>query len=208
MYNCSFSEHIILSNRSFRIASLDVKTFDLSREFLERYTIRRLIQQLILGSDTPINERNIEWLVEQYFEQIIPLDKYIRYIYNPKMTNITTNSRGALKLSTPRYSRPVHKAEIRKIFAKHSEWILADQIAVRRSPNARYLDIRQWYEFIKEYRIAVGSSTNERERDIVGSLTRFGGKRESWQRRLEIALKTPLHRRKLEQEHVLQRTVR
>jgi len=124
--------------------------------------------------------------------QIIPLDRYIRYIYDPKTDNIITNSRGALMLDTPRSLRPVHRAEIRKIFAKHAEWILADQIVARRSPHTRYLDIRQWYEFIKEYRMSIGSSTSREKPDIVGNLTKFGGKRESWQKRLETSLSYPV----------------
>ncbi|KAF5358465.1 hypothetical protein D9756_001489 [Leucocoprinus leucothites] len=187
--------------RSFRLASLDVKTFSLSRNFIERYTIRRMMQQLILGCDTPITERDIEWLVQQYFKQVIPLDKDIRYIYNPNIAGIVTNSRGALKLSTPRHSRPVHKAEIRKIFAKHAEWILADHIVVRQSPNARYLDIPQWHKFVQQVKFVFDPPAPGRRVDIATSLTKFGGKREDWQRRLDNAIRSPLHwqqRRELE----------
>jgi len=36
--------------------------------------------------------------------------------------------------------------------------------------------------------MSIGSSTSGRKPDIVGNLTKFGGKRESWQKRLETAL--------------------
>ncbi|KAJ3565004.1 hypothetical protein NP233_g7923 [Leucocoprinus birnbaumii] len=196
--------------RSFRIGSLDVKTFSLSRDFIERYTIRRMIHELIDGSGssktprTPITKRNIEWLVKQYIRQIVPKDKNIRYIYNPWSAGIVTNDQGAQTLTKPRHSRPVHKAEIRKIFAKHCEWILADQIAALRSPNARYLDIPQWYKFVQECRVVNPPAVGGRS-DIASSLTRFGGKREDWQKRIDNALATPLH---WQQERELQKASR
>ncbi|KXN86909.1 hypothetical protein AN958_09504, partial [Leucoagaricus sp. SymC.cos] len=192
-------------HRSFRIATLDVRTMELSRNFIERYTIRRLIHQLIDGSDTPITGRNLDWLVNQYFAQVIPLDKNIRYIYNPNAAGIVLNSRGALKLKKPRNSRHVHKAEIRNVFARHAEWILADHIASHMSPQARYLDIRQWYQFVEQVKIVENWEKARTSGDwslatvkvsvesVAHDLTKFGGTRDDWRRRLLNALTNPLH---------------
>jgi hypothetical protein len=131
------------------------------------------------------------------------MDKDIRYIYNPNIARIVTNSRGALKLNAPRHSRPVHRGEIRRIFARHAEWILADQIASR-SPNARYLDIPQWHQYVIEVkRLFNRVGAGHHEIDVAGSLTKFGGKREEWKKRLDNAINNPLHwqqRRELEKE--------
>jgi hypothetical protein len=133
------------------------------------------------------------------------MDKNIRYIFNPHIPNITTNSRGALKLKTPRHSRKVHKAEIARLFARQADWLLADQIASHMSPNARYLDIPQWYKFVKQIKVfnqqakelgakPVGEPDQTDDTiDIASNLTKFGGSQKEWKRRLDNALTNPLH---------------
>lgn len=130
------------------------------------------------------------------------MDRYFRIIYHPT----GDQSKGDLKLKKPRHSRHVHKAEIREIFARQAEWILADQIASS-SPNARYLDISQWVRFVKHVKIARrnaraqglkwgipwnrDTSANDDTEDVI-DLTQFGGTREDWDRRLRNALANPI----------------
>lgn len=193
-------------NRSFSIDSLDVGTLELSRNFLERYRTRRLIQELIDGSDTPIQNRNIDWLVNQYLAQVIPMDKYLRIIYNPHIPNPVHNKRGDLVLKKPRHIRKVHKPQIREIFARQAEWLLADQIASS-SPNARYLNIVEWRNFVLQVKIARREARAQNQRwgepwneEMHGDwaieegidLTRFGGTWQEWQRLLRNALHNPI----------------
>ncbi|KAF9454571.1 hypothetical protein P691DRAFT_655722 [Macrolepiota fuliginosa MF-IS2] len=202
-------------HRSFHIQNLDPKTYELSRNFLERYRLRRLIHELIDGSDTPIQDRNIDWLVNQYLAQVRPMDKYFRIIYRPLDGKGADPKKGDMKLKQPRHLRRIHKAEIRGIFARQAEWILADQITSS-SPNAKYLGISQWVQFVKQVKAARQEAWAQGSRwgmpwnedgstrsDIGGGidLTRFGGTREEWDHCLQLALGNPIpwtHRRAIQ----------
>ncbi|XP_006458049.1 hypothetical protein AGABI2DRAFT_115068 [Agaricus bisporus var. bisporus H97] len=195
-------------NRSFCIGTLDVEVYHLSRNFLERYRMRRVIHELIDGSNSPIEDRDIDWLVEKYLTQEVAMDKHFRIIYNPNLSNAQYNKRGDLRLSEPRHTRTIHTSQIREMFARQAEWILADQV-VSLSPNARYLNIKRWYKFVREVRkarrMARGHGKRWGEpwnRDLYGiwavqrqiDWTKFGGTQEDWKRLLKNARNNPAPR--------------
>jgi hypothetical protein len=170
--------------------------------------MRRLIHQLIDGSDTPIQDRDIDWLIKQYHAQVVAMDKHFRIIYNPKLPNPRCNKRGDLRLDKPRHTRMVHNSQIREMFARQAEWLLADQVASL-SPNARYLNIQRLYEFVQDVRTArrVARRRNLRwgepwNEELFGNWavelhidwTRFGGTQEDWKRLLFNASKNPAPR--------------
>lgn len=209
-------------NRLFCIETLDVLAHDLSRNFFERYRIRRLIQELVDGSisNTPIQDRNIDWLIKQYLAQVVPMDSFSRIIYRPDISSAVYNQRGDMVLKKPRHRRTIHKAAVREIFARQAEWILADQIGSL-SYNARILDIPSWFGFVKQVKAARRSARAQgmrwgepwnhfadmtADRDVVDGhdLTRFGGTLEKWNQFLRNALANPLH----SQQKLIQKAVR
>lgn len=170
--------------------------------------MRRLIHELIDGSDTPIQDRDIDWLVKQYRTQVVAMDKNFRIIYNPNLPDARYNKRGDLWLSKPRHTRTIHNSEIREMFARQAEWLLADQV-VSLSPNARYLNLKRLYKFVREVRksrrvarrhnLRWGEPWNE---ELYGNWaiehqidwTRFGGTQEDWKRLLLNAQNNPAPR--------------
>lgn len=170
--------------------------------------MRRVIHELIDGSNSPIEDRDIDWLVEKYLTQEVAMDKHFRIIYNPNLSNAQYNKRGDLRLSEPRHTRTIHTSQIREMFARQAEWILADQV-VSLSPNARYLNIKRWYKFVREVRkarrMARGHGKRWGEpwnRDLYGiwavqrqiDWTKFGGTQEDWKRLLKNARNNPAPR--------------
>ena len=132
---------------TFSIKSLHRTTYDMSRNFLDRYRLRALIVELIEldHGETPLADRNIDWLVDRYYKHIIPRSLQSRIITDPSLEREI--------LQEPRHPRHVSHAEIRGYFASHAEWLLANQLAsLSTSVNVKLVDIRQWISFCLQVR--------------------------------------------------------
>ncbi|CAA7260044.1 unnamed protein product [Cyclocybe aegerita] len=192
-----YSEFADRSRRRFWVQSLHVSTYRSSRNFFDRYRLRALIEDLIRTDrqKTPLEGRNIDWLVRQYLETIHPRDKDNRIIYDPP-PDIDASSE-------PRHLRHLPHAAVRGYFASHAEWLLAHQIASA-SKSVKLLDIPQWIHFCREVRqdaleakkngVRWGLPHGE-ESELTGphnlarSLARFGFDAKYWAKRLKIAHK-------------------
>ena len=91
---------------TFSVKSLPKTTHDLSRNFLDRYRLRALIVELIDldHGQTPLADRNIDWLLDRYFKHIVPRDLKNRIITDPSLKRET--------LLEPRHARHIPLAEI------------------------------------------------------------------------------------------------
>lgn len=125
----------------------------MSQNFLERYRLRALIVELIDldHGETALADRNVDWLIDRYFEHIIPRDLNNRITTDPSLEREV--------LLEPRHLRHTSHAEIRGYFASHAEWLLANQLAsLSTSSNVKLIDIRQWISFCLQVRIEVADA--------------------------------------------------
>jgi hypothetical protein len=140
---------------TFSIKSLHKTTHDLSRNFLDRFRLRALIVELIEidHGKTPLEDRNIDWLVNLYIQHIIPRDLKNRIITDPSLEPEI--------LLEPRHPRHIPLAEIKGYFASQAEWLLANQLAsMSTSANVKLVDIPQWISFCIQVWAEVADANN------------------------------------------------
>jgi hypothetical protein len=171
----------------------------MSRNFLDRYRLRALIVELIEldHGETPLADRNIDWLIDRYIKYIIPRSLNSRIITDPSLEREI--------LLEPRHPRHVSHAEIRGYFASHAEWLLANQLAsLSTSANVKLVDIRQWIHFCLQVRrevadakrnairwgvphkSAIDSSKNSsQDLPLSKSLAKYGQTESFWAKKLD-----------------------
>jgi hypothetical protein len=170
----------------------------MSQNFLDRYRLRALVKELT-DTDTkhtPLQNRNIEWLIARYYEEIYPRDyDRIRRIQDPRLDFDVDDE--------PKHLRHLPRAEILGHFAAHATWLLAHQIAST-SASTNLVDVPQWIAFCKQ-----SSRDSERAKkhgirwgvpkgqqvemngkyDLAKNLAEFGETVEFWETRLKAAQK-------------------
>ena len=167
----------------------------MSRNFLDRYRIRALIVELIAldNGETPLEDRSIDWLIDRYYEHILPRSLKNRVITDPSLEPKV--------LLEPRHPRHVSHAEIRGYFASQAEWLLANQLASSStSNNVKLVDIQKWISFCLQVRIEVAaakrngvrwgvphktSSSLSNDLGLSQSLAKYGQTESFWAKRLD-----------------------
>ena len=171
----------------------------MSQNFLDRYRLRASIVELIEldRGETPLADRNIDWLLDRYFQHIIPRDLKNRIITDPLLERKI--------LLEPRHPRHIPLAEIRGYFASQAEWLLANQLAsLSTSANVKLVDIPQWISFCLQVRVEVADAKNygirwgvplkdlknkkkssRRDLSLSQSLAKYGQTESFWAKRLE-----------------------
>lgn len=191
--------------RTFSVESLHPSTLSMSVNFLDRYRLRALIKELVDTdkNHTPLKNRNIEWLIRRYYEEIYPRDSdRVRKIQDPRLDFDVDEE--------PKHLRHIPRAEIRGYFAAHAKWLLANQIASA-SASTNLLDVPQWIAFCKE---ASRDSIDAKKQgirwgipkgqqievngafDLAKNLAKFGETVEFWEARLKAAQKPKSKRKK------------
>ncbi|KAF8914178.1 hypothetical protein CPB84DRAFT_1758622 [Gymnopilus junonius] len=203
--------------RIYWIQSLHPVTYAASRNFFDRYRLRALIEELVLTdpNHTPLEDRNINWLIKRYFETIRPRDKEKRYIMK---TSIEDEIAGE-----PRHLRHISHAEIRSYFAAHAEWLLAQQIASKQGSN-KLVNPREWITFCKEVRKDAAEAKRHQVRwgvahgcdvghngqyHLAQSLAKFGETSHFWDIQLRSAQrkKSKLSRKQSPEHGIPQNTI-
>ena len=170
----------------------------MSLNFLDRYRLRALIVELIEldHGETALADRNIDWLLDRYFEHIIPRDLKNRITTDPSLEREI--------LLEPRHPRHIPLAEIRGYFASQAEWLLANQLAsLSTSANVKLVDIPQWISFCLQVRTEVADAKNygirwgvphktgidskssSRNLSLSQSLAKYGQNESFWAKKLE-----------------------
>jgi hypothetical protein len=105
-----------------------------------------LIEELIATDpeNTPLENRNIDWLIQRYLAHIHPKDAHKRIITDPELDKSI--------YSEPRHLNHLPRARIRHFFAAQAEWLLAHMLAST-SKQVKLLDIKQWIRFCREARL-------------------------------------------------------
>ena len=132
--------------RTVEITSLDVRTYEHSRNFLDRYFLWAVICQIdaLDKGRTPLDQRTIDWLVERYTTDIRTHDFFQRLI---------SNGPGE-QTSVKRHLRHVSQADIRGHFAAQAEWLLAYQLSSSSSQEIRgRVSLRHWVAFCREVKV-------------------------------------------------------
>lgn len=176
--------------------SLHVACYAASRNFLDRYRLRAAIEEIIQSDteNTPLEARTIDWLIERYYQVILPRDKEHRIISDP-----TPNAEQPT--ASVRQPRHVSPAEIRGYFAAHADWLLAHQLA--RFGTVKILNIRKWIVFCKQahddaidaarhgvrWGVAHGKEVNMGEYNLVKNLAQYGQDEEFWRNQLRLVNK-------------------
>lgn len=166
----------------------------MSRNFFDRYRLRALIEQLIETDKdkTLVEDRNIDWLIQRYLDEIHPRDAHNRIIVDPSLQ--------AEISSEPRHLNHLPQSRIRHHFAAHAEWLLAHMIASS-SKQVKLLNIDQWIQFCHQSRrdsiqadksgvrwgLAHGVKVDAQGTySLSRNLARFGHNQSFWKKKLEI----------------------
>jgi hypothetical protein len=106
--------------------------------------------QAIIATDpdeTNVEDRTIDYFVDGYRARFAAgyakKNLFHRLIFNPESLDVDSDGNTTKR----RHLRPVHRAEIRGIFASQAEWILKDQID-RKEKN--FLNVKDWYRFCQQ----------------------------------------------------------
>ncbi|KAJ7685539.1 hypothetical protein DFH06DRAFT_1313832 [Mycena polygramma] len=184
-------------HRSYEIISMDRPTYSLSSNFLERYRLVALMEQMINIPQYQLTPRpgyrggEVDEFVTAY------LIKHTK----EKLSYAVIFAEEGEEPVNPRL-RHVSRAEVRGIFAAHSAWLLAFYLKKKPCP----LDVRAWCELIGKVRAAKKTSKSgrwsrtyedgeiwasdegESPADIAKTLAKFGGTPGAWEKRLTGAI--------------------
>jgi hypothetical protein len=89
------------------------------------------------GERTPVDDRTIDYFIDAYLERYANADHHLhlRFIDDPNGKHVGRN---------------LTREQVRGIFAGQSEWILAEQLAKRKS--MRVVSVERWNQFCKRVR--------------------------------------------------------
>ncbi|KAG5647980.1 hypothetical protein DXG03_007014 [Asterophora parasitica] len=180
---------------SYNLRSLDVGTFHRSQNFLARYRLWALVNEIIETDpeQTPIEDRTIDWLITSYIDRFRPRD-LDHHFFSPSSDTGGTKHRR-------RHLRHLPQAEVMGLFAAHADWLLAQQLASHHG-NLKIVNIRKWMTFCEQaatvqqdawkrgvpWGLPHGNSTNN-HRELSGRLSHFENKKEFWELKINKALK-------------------
>lgn len=200
----------------YNVLSLDVGTFETSQDFLQRYRLWALIDEIIKTdpAKTPLEDRTIDWLVDNYINRFIKRDLYRRIIFDTD-NDSDVDVQGTT--SKKRYLRHVPRSEIVGIFAAHADWLLAQQLAPN-SSALRKVNIPKWIAFCRRVKTArrdawrnevrwglpYGCDSDDADDDDTElDLSRFGNTQEFWNKRILRALQIPKPKPKVNEHYFL-----
>lgn len=171
------------------------ETYSLSSNFLQRYRLVALINQIVAKYEIPPNTAQIDNFVNGYL--LIHKENLWSYA-----TIFAEQEQPPHQVSVKPHLRHVSHAEVRESFAAHSGWLLAFYLPKRSRP----IDVRLWCEFITKVRVAkrapkskTWSQTYEDDEiwasdeegtpeAIAKTLEKFGGTAGNWEKKIRNAI--------------------
>jgi hypothetical protein len=113
-----------------------------------RYRLVALMKAIIATDpeEADVEDRTIDYFVDGYKARFAAgyegINFFQRLIFDPDDPDVDSDGN-----TTRRHLRPVHRAEVRGIFASQAEWILKDQLD-RKEKN--FLNVKSWYKFCQQ----------------------------------------------------------
>ncbi|KAJ7085726.1 hypothetical protein B0H15DRAFT_366086 [Mycena belliarum] len=187
-------------HRTYEITTIDRPIYDRSRNFLERYRLVALIDQIMKNptyfqDDMEFDSKKME------------VDHFVAaYLMQHKQNGLSHAAIFSSEDDPPPgkpFLRHISRAEIRAIFAAHSGWLLAFYLLARKKNP---LEVRSWCDFMHKVRIAKAASasgswgetyedeeiwdsdTGEDLASIAKTLAKFGGTPARWEKTLKKAI--------------------
>ncbi|KAL0580776.1 hypothetical protein V5O48_001241 [Marasmius crinis-equi] len=119
-----------ITNISCCVTSLDVQTYEKSRNYIERWRLHAFVAQTIKsqGRDAPpLEQRKVKWIIDEMRERYNSDSAHRRIIFNPDGSDVEDAETGRTK----RARKPcrLSRFECADILATHGEWFIAQQIA-------------------------------------------------------------------------------
>lgn len=136
---------------TFRVKSLHILCYELSRKWLARYQLRDLLEVL----KDHVVDRNPEGFIDVYCT------------LHADGTLEDANRFGSEEEDAPRRPRKVHKAEIRHHLVAHALWLLAEQISILKY-SQRTIDVVAFYDWFLEMMEERRKAWDERPQDKWG----------------------------------------
>ncbi|KAF8996039.1 hypothetical protein BDQ17DRAFT_1364988 [Cyathus striatus] len=135
--------------RKYSIKSMHVQTFHRSLDFLTRWHIWSLIEEIVKSDEdqTVLHDRTLDWLVQQYRSHSILWDQDHKIIFDSddsESEDLDIIPR--TKSKHPQTIRHIPRNEIIGRIAEHAEWLLAYQLAPLHR-NLWRLNIIQFIQF-------------------------------------------------------------
>ncbi|KAJ7574404.1 hypothetical protein C8J56DRAFT_979544 [Mycena floridula] len=173
--------------RTYEIVGMQARTLYHSRDFLQQWRIFGFASMLGMTDKhpPPMHERTFEWLVVKYLEYHHTLSVNLRLINDPDDQNIDETGRITNSSDKLRHPRPISRAEIARVLARHAEWFLAQQIVSSRVKPL--VNLHEWYNFcrlLQKEPKAWGLNRPARPNQEL-DLTRFGETQTFWANRLK-----------------------
>lgn len=97
--------------------------------------------------ETDVEDRTIDYFVDGYKARFAAgyeeKNFFCRLIFDPDDPDVDSDGNTTQR----RHLRPVHRAEVKGIFASQAEWILRDQLD-RKEKN--FLNVKAWHQFCRQ----------------------------------------------------------
>ncbi|KAJ6531297.1 hypothetical protein B0H19DRAFT_1191117 [Mycena capillaripes] len=191
----SYPNSLILNSkyqhRSYEILTMDRPTYFFSSNFLERYRLVALIEEIAAKHE--LTDAEVDPFVNAYL---------MKHKTEALSYAVIFAEEGEAPVK-PRL-RHISHAEVRGIFAAHSGWLLAFYLLKKKSPCP--INIRSWCEFIVKVRVAKrapksgnwsqtyedeeiwASDEEDSHAAIAKTLSKFGGKTAMWEEKITKAI--------------------
>ncbi|TFK93446.1 hypothetical protein K466DRAFT_580894 [Polyporus arcularius HHB13444] len=120
--------------RSYAVGSMDVRTYALSRLYLARWTVHRVMRDIVELEHnsipdeewTPPEDRTPDWYIDGYFKYFAydSSGRQLRVVSAESDSDIDPETGGRMIRGREHALRHVSRAEVSSILAEHIEWLI------------------------------------------------------------------------------------
>lgn len=168
-------------HHNFLVTSMHSGTYHLSRRYMERYRLVRLLNDISHKISVPLGERTVEWFLAAIRERNAKPTKQRRIIFNQEDPDLDPDGI-VLVRRNPRY---VSAAEVKGILAKEAPWLLAQQLL--QPAKNRQLNVTSLLNFSLAKTKVTSRSRQSNQRvlikkaDLIGRCVKYGiSSRDEW----------------------------
>ncbi|TFK93447.1 hypothetical protein K466DRAFT_108993 [Polyporus arcularius HHB13444] len=138
--------------RNYRVDSMMINTYELSRLYLSRWGLYVCLQRLVelersAGTLIPPEERTPDWYIDSYFKHYAyhSSGRQYRAVHTESDSDIEPGTNGRMKDRREHPLRHVSRAEMESYLAQHAVWLIQETRLMRRTAK-RLFDPNRWQE--------------------------------------------------------------